>query len=107
MGLEELTADLTSEYGDLGEEYTLELDRETKNELAMLAAVFDSKDVDELVRRGIHALFRSTVDTGDLDFHLRQTYDVTYDEYLAGMTYDEMTGADQFPQRDDERRYQM
>lgn len=107
MGLEELTADLTSEYGDLDEEYTLELDRETKNELAMLAAVFDSKDVDELVRRGIHALFRSTVDTGDLDFHLRQAYDVTYDEYLAGMTYDEMTGADQFPQRDDERRYQM
>jgi hypothetical protein len=42
-----------------------------------------------------------------LDFHLRQGYDVTYDEYLSGMTYDEMTGADQYPQRDDERRYQM
>lgn len=107
MGLEELTADLQSEYGGLGDEYTVELDRETKNELAMLSAVFDSENPDELVRRGIHALFRSTVDTGDLDFHLRQAYDVTYDEYLAGMTYDEMTGADQFPQRDDERRYQM
>ncbi|UWG51851.1 Uncharacterized protein AArcCO_2566 [Halalkaliarchaeum sp. AArc-CO] len=107
MGLDDLTDDITAEYGDLDDEYPLELDRETKNELAMLAAVFDSTDTDELIRRGIHALFRSTVDTGDLDFHLRQSYDVTYDEYLAGMTYDEMTGADQFPQRDDERRYQM
>jgi hypothetical protein len=52
-------------------------------------------------------LFRSTVDRGDMDFHLRRGYDVTYDEYLSGMTYDEMTGADQYPQRDDERRYQM
>lgn len=107
MGLDELDTDLQSQYGALDDEHAIELDRETKNELAMLAAVFDSSDVDELVRRGIHVLFRSTVDTGDLDFHLRQSYDVTYDEYLAGMTYDEMTGADQFPNRDDERRYQM
>jgi hypothetical protein len=56
---------------------------------------------------GTPSITPSTVDTGDLDFHLRQGYDVTYDEYLSGMTYDEMTGADQYPQRDDERRYQM
>ena len=106
MTLDDLDSDVKDVYGDLDDQFAFELDRETKNELAMLAAVFDA-DVDELLRRGVHALFRSTVDTGDLDFHLRQGYDVTYDEYLSGMTYDEMTGADQYPQRDDERRYQM
>ena len=106
MSLDDLNDDVTSAYGDFGDSLDLELDRETKNELAMLTAVFDA-DPDELVRRGVHALFRSTVDTGDLDFNLRRSYDVTYDEYLSGMTYDEMTGQDQYPQRDDERRYQM
>jgi len=32
---------------------------------------------------------------------------VTYDEYLSGMTFEEMTGADQYPSMDDERRYQF
>ena len=107
MSLDELDDDVTSAYADLDEGLTLDLDRETKHELAMLSAVFGTDDPDELVRRAVHQLFRSTVESGDLDFHLRQGYDVTYDEYLAGMTYDEMTGADQYPQRDDERRYQM
>jgi hypothetical protein len=106
MSLEDLQADVEEAYGDLDDQETIELDRETRNELAMLAAVFEG-DVDDLVQRGIHALFRATVDTGDLDFQLRRSYDLTYDEYLAGMTYDEMTGASQYPQRDDERRYQM
>lgn len=106
MSLDELDADLTDVYGDLGDEYAVELDRETKNELAMLAAVFET-DLDELVRRSIHTLFRQTVDRGDLDFQLRRTYDVTYDEYLTDMTYEEMTGQSQYPERDDERRYQM
>jgi hypothetical protein len=106
MSLDDLNADVKDAYSDLGDELTADLDRETRNELAMLLAAFDG-DEGELVRRAIHALYRSTVDTGDLDFHLRQGYDVTYDEYLSGMTYDEMTGADQYPQRDDERRYQM
>jgi len=106
MSLDDLNADVKGAYSDLGDELTADLDRETRNELAMLIAAFDG-DEGELVRRAIHALYRSTVDTGDLDFHLRQGYDVTYDEYLSGMTYDEMTGADQYPQRDDERRYQM
>jgi hypothetical protein len=106
MSLDELTADVQDAYGDLGDELAVDLDRETRNELAMLAAALGT-DEDELVRRAVHTLYRSTVDTGDLDFHLRQGYDVTYDEYLSGMTYDEMTGADQYPQRDDERRYQM
>ena len=58
---------------------------------------------------GVHANLRrlSWVDSAQLDFHLRRSYDVTYDEYLAGMTYEEMTGTANAPPRDDERRYQF
>lgn len=107
MSLDELDDDVMAAYSDLGESVALELDRETRNELAMLLAAFDTDDPGELLRRGVHAVFRQTVDRGDLDFHLRNEYDVTYDEYLAGMTYEEMTGQDRYPQPDDERRYQM
>ena len=107
MGLDDLEADVKDAYGDLDDELLVDLDRETKNELAVLAAVFDADDPTDLVRRAVHVLFQSNVDAGNLDFHFRRGYDVTYDEYLAGMTYDEMTGADRYPQRDDERRYQM
>ena len=107
MSLDELDDDVMAAYSDLGESVDLELDRETRNELAMLLAAFDTDDPGELLRRGVHTLFRGTVDRGDLDFHLRSRYDVTYDEYLAGMTYEEMTGEDRYPQPDDERRYQM
>ena len=109
MGLDELTADVEAAYGDLGEEVSVELDAETRNELAMLTAAYGPESTDELLRRAVHALFRSAVDTGDLDFNLRSDYDIVYDEYLSGMTYDEMTGADQFPQPDENenRRYQF
>jgi hypothetical protein len=52
--------------------------------------------------------FQTAVETGNLDFHLRNAYDVTYDEYLSGMTFEEMTGG-QFPQQQqkDDRRYQF
>jgi hypothetical protein len=106
MTLEDLTADVEDVYGDLDGTFGIDLDRETRTELAMLVAATEA-DPEELVRRGIHALFRSTVDTGDLDFQLRNGYDVTYDEYLMGMSYDEMAGGSQYPQRDDDRRYQM
>jgi len=107
MSLDDLTADVESAYADTDDEQSVSLDRETRHELAMLTAAFGTDDTDELLRRAVHLLFQTTVDRGTLDFHLRQDYDVTYDEYLAGMTYDEMTGQDQYPQRDDERRYQM
>ena len=111
MSLDDLDDAITAEYGDLDDEIGVELDRETKHELSLLAAALGT-DRDELVRRGVHALFRRTLDTGDLDFHLRQAFDVTYDEYLSGMTYDEMTGgagggAGGYPERSDERRYQQ
>ena len=105
MSLEDLSNDVQTEYAELGEELAVPLDAETRNELAMLRAAMGT-DADELVRRAVHALFRTTVDSADLDFHLRSGYDVTYDEYLSGMTYDEMTGGSTGPARDDnDRRY--
>jgi len=109
MSLDDLTDAVQDNYGALDEELTVATDRETRNELAMLEAALDPEDTDELVRRAVHMLFQSTVETGQLDFHLRSTYDATYDEYLSGMTFEEMTGADQFPQSGDpdDRRYQF
>jgi hypothetical protein len=101
MSLDDLQASVEDAYGDLGEELDVTLDRETRNELAMLTSALDPEDPDELVRRGIHMLFQTAVETGTLDFHLRSGYDVTYDEFLSGMTYDEMTGT---PPTDDDRR---
>ncbi len=106
MTLDDLTDDVDARYGDLGDELAVSLDRETRNELALLDAALDPAETDELVRRAVHTLFQSVVETGTLDFHLRSGYDCTYDEYLSGMTYDEMAGTT--PQQDnDDRRYQF
>jgi hypothetical protein len=111
MSLDDLQDDLEGGYADLGDEISASLDRETRNELAMLEAAFDPEETDELLRRAVHMLFQRTVDTGNLDFHLRSEYDVTYDEYLSGMTFDEMRGGgQQFSQQQedrDNRRYQF
>jgi hypothetical protein len=107
MTLEELGDDVTDRYGNLGETVDVDIDRETRNELAMLTAALEPDEPDELVRRGIHMLFQTAVETGTLDFHLRSGYDVTYDEYLSGMTYDEMAGGFPQPQQNDDRRYQF
>jgi len=92
MGLDDLQDDVVSEFSDIDEDATISLDRESKNELAMLTAALEPEDTDELVRRAIHEFFQRSVETGNLDFQLRSQYEVTYDEYLSGMTYDEMTG---------------
>ncbi|WP_255195586.1 hypothetical protein [Halorarius litoreus] len=107
MTLDHLNTDVTDAYSDLGEELDVSLDRETRNELALLVSAYDPDDPDELVRRAVHELFQRAVETGNLDFHLRSTYDCTYDEYLSGMTYAEMTGQNQYPDLDDDRRYQF
>ncbi|MFU8868826.1 hypothetical protein [Natronococcus sp.] len=107
MSLDDLNDDVRESYADVGDELSVTLDRETRNELALLEAALEPEDADELVRRAIHVLFQTSVESGKLDFQLRSSYDVTYDEYLSGMTYDEMTGADQYPSMDDERRYQF
>ena len=107
MSLDELTEEVEEAYASLDDEIAVELDRETKHELAMLQAALGQDDVDELTRRAIHLLFQSTVDTGKLDFRLRGDYDVTYDEYLSGMTYEEMTAGSGFSAgaSDEQRRY--
>lgn len=109
MTLADLQEEVQEQYTELDAELPVSLDRETRNELAMLTVALDPEDTDELVRRAIHMLFQSTVERGTLDFHLRSGYDCTYDEYLSGMTFDEMTGGNQFPQPqdNDDRRYQF
>ena len=106
MSLDELTADVEAAYSDL-DEVDVSLDEESRMELAMLQTALDTTETSKLVQRAIHILFQSTVDTGKLDFHPRNSYDVTYDEYLSGMTYDEMTGGMDFGSEDDDRRYQF
>jgi len=110
MSLDDLQDDIEDEYADLDDELGVSLDRETRNELAMLAAAFDPEETDDILRRAVHMLFQTAVETGNLDFHLRREYDVTYDEFLSGMTFEEMTGGgQQFPQQQqkDDRRYQF
>ncbi|WP_254768378.1 hypothetical protein [Salinilacihabitans rarus] len=107
MSLDDLNDEMQASYSAFGDELSVSLDRETRNELALLETALEPESTDELVRRAIHMLFQTTVDTGKLDFQLRSGYDVTYDEYLSGMTFEEMTGADDYPQLDDERRYQF
>ena len=41
MSLDDLNTDVQDAYGDLGDGVTVDLDRETRNELAMLLAAFD------------------------------------------------------------------
>ncbi len=107
MSLTELSDDVEERYGALADPLAVDLDRETRNELALLTAAMEPDETDELLRRGVHMLFQTAVETGTLDFHLRSGYDVTYDEYLSGMTYDEMAGG-QLPGSDsDDRRYQF
>ena len=109
MSLDDLNDDLQSQYSELGDELAVNLDRETRNELAMLTTALEPDGTDELLRRAVHMLFQTAVETGNLDFHLRSQYDTTYDEYLSGMTFEEMTGGNQFPQpqQNDDRRYQF
>ena len=104
MSLEDLGESVESEYTNLGEEMALSLDRETRNELGLLLAALGPDEADELVRRGIHLLFQRIVETGTLDFHLRSGYDVTYDEYLSGMTYEDVENMNQYPQNQDNPR---
>jgi hypothetical protein len=106
MSLDDLGEDIESEYAAMGDSVSASLDRETRNELALLAAAYEPDDLDELVRRGVHMLFQTAVETGNLDFHLRSAYDVTYDEYLfaqSNNTYNQRGGGGD----PDDRRYQF
>ncbi|MFC7115206.1 hypothetical protein ACFQH2_09935 [Natronoarchaeum sp. GCM10025703] len=109
MSLDNLTEDVEETYESLDEELALDLDDDTRRELTMLMAAMDKEDPQDLIEEAVRLLFQSTVETGKLDFHLRSAYDVTYDEYLSGMTYDEMGGGIEYPQQQqkDERRYQF
>ena len=105
MSLDDLSTAVEDAYGDLDGTLSVEVDRETRNELAFLTAALGD-DADDVVARAVHQFFQATVETGRMDFHLRRGYDVTYDEYLSGMTYDQMTGEPDPPDNDG-RRYQF
>ncbi|WP_122090447.1 hypothetical protein [Halalkalicoccus subterraneus] len=109
MSLDDITGDVESAYSELDDELSVALDSQTRNELAVLTAALGPESTDDLVRRAVHLLFQSTTDTGQLDMHLRRNYDVTYDEYLSGMTYEEMSGGSVPTEQTDgkERRYQF
>ena len=108
MTLEELSEEIDERYDSLDEELLVDIDRQARTELALLQAALGTQDPSDLVRRAINLLFQSTVDTGGLDMHLRREYDVTYDEYLSGMTYDDMRGGGDYQlHSDDDRRYQF
>lgn len=104
MSLDDLSDDVQSRYSDLSDDLSVSLDRETRNELAMLTTALEPDDTDELVRRAVHMLFQTAVETGNLDFHLRSAYDCTYDEYLSGMTYEDVEGMNSYPQSQDNPR---
>jgi len=115
MSLEELNEAVEETYDEL-EGFEAELDEESRRELTMLLAALDPDEPADLIQRAVHLLFQTTVDSGKLDFHLRSTYNVTYDEYLAGMTYEDMGGMGGMPgygagagaaEDDDDRRYQF
>jgi hypothetical protein len=111
MGLDDLTETVRDNYAEMDGELAVATDRETRNELAMLEAALDPEDTDELLRRAVHMLFQTTVETGTLDFHLRTEYDATYDEYLMGMTMDtyenQGMGTGIGTDDPDDRRYQF
>lgn len=106
MSLEALADAVDERYRDLGTDVSVSLDEQSRTELAVLSACFEPADPDELVRRAIHLLARDAIERGEVDMVLRRRYDVTYDEYLAGMTYDEMAGDSPQPAADD-RRYRF
>jgi hypothetical protein len=106
MSLDDLTADVEDAYGDL-DSVEFALDDESRLELAMLQSALEEDDPSALVSRAVHMLFQSTAETGKLDFHLRGRYDVTYDEYLSGMTYDDMAGMGERSGGEEDRRYQF
>jgi len=108
MTLDDLTEDIEETYESL-DDLDVDLDEGTRRELTMLLTALDEDDPEDMLEEAVSLLFQSTVESGKLDFHLRSAYDVTYDEYLSGMTYEEMTGGQQFPQaqQKDERRYQF
>jgi len=57
MSLDDLTDEVTDSYTGIGDDLTVSLDRETRNELALLETALEPEETDELVRRAIHMLF--------------------------------------------------
>ncbi len=89
MSLDELEKQLDRNRQALGDSVELPLDGQTRDELAFLSAVLGS-DAGEILRRSVHEQLRVLLGNQILDAHLRQRYDVTYDEYLVGQEFDDV-----------------
>lgn len=108
MELEALNEAITAAYERIEVDLDVAIDEQTRTELALLCAVYDTDDVDDIVRRAIHLFVQHALETGSVDLQLRQRYGLTYDEYLSGMTYDEMMDpVFPAPPDDEERRYRF
>ncbi|MFP4590688.1 MAG: hypothetical protein ACLFMX_01515 [Halobacteriales archaeon] len=106
MSLDAFAEAVDERYRGLDDAVTVDLDEQTRTELAVLLAAFEPTSVGEVVRRAVHLLARDAIDRGQVDLQLRRRHDITYDEYLAGMTYDEMAGEVPTSEPDD-RRYRF
>lgn len=104
MGLDELEAQVERNRRALGDELRVPLDGQTRDELALLAAVLGT-DVDEVMRRSVHEYLRVLLGNQVLDAHLRQKYDVAYDEYLAGREIEEIQQGTREPRDEDGRGF--
>ena len=103
MGLDELDAQVERNRRALGDEIRVPLDGQTRDELALLAAVLGT-DTDEVARRAVHEYLRVLLGNQVLDAHLRQKYDVAYNEYLAGREMDDVQQTRE-PRDDDGRGF--
>ncbi|MCX2819555.1 MAG: hypothetical protein ACI9QA_000583 [Methanobacteriota archaeon] len=91
MGLDELDGQLERNRRALGDDVHVPLDGQSRDELALLAAVLGT-DADEVMRRAVHEYLRVLLGNQVLDAHLRQKYDVAYNEYLAGRETEDLPG---------------
>ena len=103
MGLDELDAQVERNRRALDDALRVPLDGQTRDELALLAAILGT-DADEVMRRAVHEHLRVLLGNQILDAHLRQKYDVTYDEYVVGQERDDLQSA-QGPRDDDGRGF--
>jgi len=76
MTLDDLTEDIEETYESL--DLGVDLDEGTRRELTMLLTALDEDDADDMLEEAVSLLFRSTVESGKLDFHLRSAYDVWF-----------------------------
>ncbi|MFP4631983.1 MAG: hypothetical protein ACLFMT_00915 [Halobacteriales archaeon] len=88
MSLEDLESEIAARRSELADVLDVDVDGQCRDELALLSAVLGSPP-EAVVADAVHEHLRMLLGNQVLDFHLREKYDVTYDEYLVGREVDE------------------